>query len=63
MTPDLGRLQQQQAKITRAIERNKDTLRNARVKEQRYTETLKHSDTEARSARRALRRAGYLKST
>jgi hypothetical protein len=62
MTPDLGKLAEQQADIAKAIERNKDTLRNARSKEQRYTETLKRSDTEARSARRALRRAGYLKS-
>jgi hypothetical protein len=61
MTPEHSRVARDQRKIESTRERNEVALRNARAKEERYSATLRRSDAEVRSARRELRRAGYLK--
>jgi hypothetical protein len=58
---ELARVERDQLKILSTRERNEAALRNARAKEERYAETLRRSGVELRSARRDLRRAGYLK--
>lgn len=58
---DRPRLQSDQRKIERTLERNRATLDSARSKSGKYSRTLTSSGAEVRSARSDLRKAGYLK--
>ncbi len=58
---DRARLENDQQKIERTLERNRDALQTSRQKTGKYTRTLTSSGAEARSARSDLRKAGYLK--
>ncbi len=58
---DRQRLKDDQQKIERTLERNRAALDSVRVKSGKYSRTLTSSGAEVRSARRDLRKAGYLK--
>lgn len=58
---DRQRLQNDQRKIERTLERNRAALDVVRSKSGKYSRTLTSSGAEVRSARSDLRRAGYLK--
>jgi hypothetical protein len=55
------RLQKDQQKIERTLERNQAALHTSRQKSAKYARTLTSSGAEVRSARSDLRRAGYLR--
>jgi hypothetical protein len=58
---DRERIQNDQRKIERTLERNRSTLEVAGWKSGKYSRTLASSGAEIQSARNALRRRGYLK--
>jgi hypothetical protein len=58
---DRQRVQDDQLKIERTLERNRAALDSARAQSGRYSRTLTSSGAEVRSASSDLRRAGYLK--
>ena len=58
---DRARLQRDQKKIERTLERNQDVLQTSRQKSGKYARTLANSGAEVRSARSDLRKHGYLK--
>jgi hypothetical protein len=55
------KLQNDQAKIERTLERNRAALKTSRQKWQSYSRTLATSGARVQSARSDLRKAGYLK--
>jgi hypothetical protein len=55
------RLQNDQLKIERTLERNQAALEAAGRKSGKYSRTLTSSGAEIQSARSALRKRGYLK--
>ncbi|MGA2165184.1 MAG: hypothetical protein ABSH36_12035 [Solirubrobacteraceae bacterium] len=58
---DRARLQSDQQKIERTLERNQAALQTSRLKARKYARTLTNSGAEIRNARSDLRKAGYLK--
>jgi hypothetical protein len=58
---DRERLKSDQQRIGRTLEQNRTALDLARSKSSKYIRTLSSSGAQARSARSALQRAGYLK--
>jgi hypothetical protein len=62
MTPERReRLQSNQLKIDRTLERNRAALEETGRKSAKYRRTLTSSGAEIQSARSALRKRGYLK--
>ncbi len=58
---DRERLQNDQKKIERTLERNRAALDTVRTKSGKYSKTLVSSGAAVQSARSDLRKAGYLK--
>jgi hypothetical protein len=58
---DRKRLQDNQLKLERTLERNRAALEAADRKSAKYGRTLTNSGAEIQSARSELRRRGYLK--
>jgi hypothetical protein len=59
---DRARLQKDQQKIERTLERNEAALQTSRRQSEQYNRTLAKSSAAIESARSDLRKSGFLKS-